>query len=538
MPKVSVIIPVYNTENFLRKCLDSVCNQTLQDIEIICINDCSTDGSLEILREYAGKDNRIKLIELFENGGAAKARNIGIDIAHGEYIGFVDSDDFVDLDFYEKLYNKAVETNSDVVKSNLIFENFPNENNENIYHNIAEVRANKLRLNHIPTLIIKKETITQNKITFPEDLACLEDSVFEIQIAYYSNKIEIEEGTNYRYRFNNSSLNNSQTYTEEKNNSLINSLIYIIKFLNTINISKDLYKEIIQHRYDSIVGFYISKYNYNISDLNAFKSKLKIVESLIKHPISTPQLSKLNLLEKIAFVNSTVQKNVSIPKRIFYVWFGKDKTTLANICIQNWKDKLPDYELAEINEHSEFFNFEKEYNTCRWFKDMYDRKLWAFAADYARCKALYDHGGIYFDTDITLVKKPDDLLQYPLFIGEEEPARINAGVLGSIMSHPYLDKILDFYNNKIYSSPLYIIPDILTHIYENNEFDNIKIFPPEYFYPFTFRTKFQSECITENSYTIHWWSASWVDSKSNFYLQNKHVLSNIRSKARLIYAKN
>lgn len=106
MSKVSVIIPVYNTEKFLRKCLDSVCNQTLQDIEIICINDCSTDGSSEILREYAGKDNRIKLIELFENGGAAKARNIGIDIAHGEYIGFVDSDDFVDLDFYEKLYKK------------------------------------------------------------------------------------------------------------------------------------------------------------------------------------------------------------------------------------------------------------------------------------------------------------------------------------------------------------------------------------------------------------------------------------------------
>ena len=113
MSKVSVIIPVYNTEKFLRKCLDSVCNQTLQDIEIICINDCSTDGSLEILREYAGKDNRIKLIELFENGGAAKARNIGIDIAHGEYIGFVDSDDFVDLDFYEKYLLNAGQAERD-----------------------------------------------------------------------------------------------------------------------------------------------------------------------------------------------------------------------------------------------------------------------------------------------------------------------------------------------------------------------------------------------------------------------------------------
>ena len=116
MPKVSVIIPIYNTEKYLRKCLDSVCNQTLSDIEIICVNDCSTDNSLEILEEYASKDNRIKLIDFKENKGAAVARNAGIDEAKGEYIGFVDSDDFIDLDFYEKLYNKAVKSGADCVK--------------------------------------------------------------------------------------------------------------------------------------------------------------------------------------------------------------------------------------------------------------------------------------------------------------------------------------------------------------------------------------------------------------------------------------
>ena len=94
MPKVSVIIPVYNTEKYLKKCLDSVCNQTLSDIEIICIDDCSTDNSLNILKEYTLKDNRIKLIEFKENKGAAVARNTGIDEAKGEYIGFIDSDDY------------------------------------------------------------------------------------------------------------------------------------------------------------------------------------------------------------------------------------------------------------------------------------------------------------------------------------------------------------------------------------------------------------------------------------------------------------
>ena len=116
MPKVSVIIPVYKTEDYLRKCLDSVCNQTLKDIEIICINDCSPDGCLEILKEYASKDERIKIIDFKENKGAACARNAGIDAAQGEYLGFVDSDDFIDLDFYEKLYIKAKETNAQIVK--------------------------------------------------------------------------------------------------------------------------------------------------------------------------------------------------------------------------------------------------------------------------------------------------------------------------------------------------------------------------------------------------------------------------------------
>ena len=104
MAKISVIIPVYNTEKYLRRCLDSVCNQTLSDIEIICINDCSTDNSLEILREYSAKDERVKVIDFKKNKGAAVARNIGIDEAQGECLGFVDSDDFVDLDFSEKLY--------------------------------------------------------------------------------------------------------------------------------------------------------------------------------------------------------------------------------------------------------------------------------------------------------------------------------------------------------------------------------------------------------------------------------------------------
>ena len=113
-PKVSVIIPVYNTAEFLRQCLDSIVNQTLQDIEIICVDDGSTDASLDILHEYASNDSRITILTQQNKGGGA-ARNAGIQIAHGEYLAFFDSDDFFDLRLLEKVTRKGDATNADIV---------------------------------------------------------------------------------------------------------------------------------------------------------------------------------------------------------------------------------------------------------------------------------------------------------------------------------------------------------------------------------------------------------------------------------------
>lgn len=114
-PKVSIIVPVYNTEKYLRKCLDSLVNQTLQDIEIILVNDGSKDGSPAILEEYKAKyPDKIKLFHK-ENGGQATARNLALRNCTGEFIGFLDSDDYVKEEMFERLYNKAMETGADYV---------------------------------------------------------------------------------------------------------------------------------------------------------------------------------------------------------------------------------------------------------------------------------------------------------------------------------------------------------------------------------------------------------------------------------------
>ena len=113
MIKVSVIIPVYNVEDYLAQCIDSIVCQTLKEIEIICVDDGSTDKSYEILQEYEKKDNRIKLLQQ-KNAGAGIARNKGMKIAQGKYLAIVDSDDFFELDMLEKAYVQCEKDNADI----------------------------------------------------------------------------------------------------------------------------------------------------------------------------------------------------------------------------------------------------------------------------------------------------------------------------------------------------------------------------------------------------------------------------------------
>lgn len=131
MAKISVIIPVYNAELYIKECLESVINQTIDDIEIICIDDCGVDNSIKIVEQYAQKDSRIKIIKYKGNRGVGPARNIGIYTATGDFTIFLDSDDyFIENDILEKLYKKAIKTNADFAMFN--YDNWKNEFSEKL----------------------------------------------------------------------------------------------------------------------------------------------------------------------------------------------------------------------------------------------------------------------------------------------------------------------------------------------------------------------------------------------------------------------
>lgn len=296
MVKVSVIIPVYNTEEYLEKCLDSVINQTLSDIEIICINDCSTDNSLGILNKYAANDNRITVIDFKENKGAAAARNKGIETAKGKYLGFIDSDDFIDLEFYEKLYKKAVETNADVAIGNIVFRNGKNteEFNKHTRNLIKQSKINFYSL--YTTAIFKQELFINNNIRFSKHKTA-EDYIVSILASYYSKNICFVDDIYYHYVKRNLSNTDDNNFSNLKNDYL-DSFLNIFNIINSLNYSKSDYK--------TITNTLIAKILDKIAFHNLYRDKN--VSTVFLHIISKVKNHKENLkpdlLKKIDFIKN------------------------------------------------------------------------------------------------------------------------------------------------------------------------------------------------------------------------------------------
>jgi glycosyltransferase involved in cell wall biosynthesis len=258
-PKVSIIIPVYNVSKYLRRCLDSVVNQTLKDIEIIIINDCSPDPlDDEICKEYAKKDSRIKYIKHKKNLGLGGARNTGIKNATAKYIGSVDSDDWVDKDMFEKLYNAAIDGDWDVVICGF---KFVNQKGKTI--SSRDFRNNKDIINTKSKDIFKisnpafwnklwrKSLYTKNNIYFPNHLY-FQDLATTPRIFYYANKIAYLDITPYNY-----------LWTRKDSVSLTTSPKHIQDYFEVFNILKDfLYSN------DCFINYRESFYNQVYSSIN------------------------------------------------------------------------------------------------------------------------------------------------------------------------------------------------------------------------------------------------------------------------------
>lgn len=279
MTKLSIIVPVYNVEKYLPKCLESLIKQTLKDIEIICVNDGSMDNSLAILKEFASRDSRIRIIDN-QHQGVAKTRNTGIEQSTGEYIGFVDSDDYIDIDFFEKLYNSATKSNSDIaIASILKHKNFFNIYNAKytkeetaitIQDKIKLCEDKKHFFFYAWNKIYHSGFIKENNIKFSEG-QIYEDVMFAIKALYYSNKIISVYGTKYHYIEHENSLTKYKDKTGEKEHDLIKAYSELQEFCNSKNIEiPERLNYYTKENFGFILNLYKGKYQSKIQLFNIF----------------------------------------------------------------------------------------------------------------------------------------------------------------------------------------------------------------------------------------------------------------------------
>ena len=280
---ISVIVPVYNVEKYIEKCLKSLVEQTLKNIEIIIVNDGSTDNSKKIISKFAEKYSNIKYYEK-TNGGLSSARNYGIKYANGEYVAFLDSDDYVEKNLYELMYKKALQENSDMVECDFIWEYYGK--NGEIVKTKKDKRKKFKTLNQYVknarvvawNKLIKKQIIDDFNIRFPEGLI-YEDIEFFYKLFPHLNKISYVNIYGIHYVQRNGSILNSNP---EKIGDIFKILDNVIKYYRDL----DIYENEMKYRYRRILLG------------SSMKRILKIKDKKLKKNFFLKTLKSLNMKQK------------------------------------------------------------------------------------------------------------------------------------------------------------------------------------------------------------------------------------------------
>ena len=221
---ISVIVPIYNTEKYLKKCINSIINQTYKNIEIILIDDGSTDSSKEICDDFSKIDSRIVVIHK-KNEGVSKARNIGLKVSNGKYIAFIDSDDCIEKKYLEALYKKMIEPEIDMTMISFINNNDKIMINEEFLLNCFTTEQNEEYYGYIWGKLLKNNIIKENNIKFNENITYNEDRLFIVEYALKCNKVKIiKNGTYYKYNYN-----------KDNGNSAMKKKNLILKCLANLN---------------------------------------------------------------------------------------------------------------------------------------------------------------------------------------------------------------------------------------------------------------------------------------------------------------
>ena len=438
--KITVIVPVYNVENYLRKCLDSIIAQTYKNIEIIVVNDGSTDASGQICQEYTQIDNRIVYIEK-ENGGLSEARNVGLDKMTGSYVTFIDSDDWVELDYVEILYKKIIEYQADISVGNYYSYNEDEETYyfhiygdsyyEKVYDNIS-IFENLYESQEMKSFALISAWGKLYKAKLFDYLRfdkgkLGEDGYFNQKMYLSVNKVVYLNKGLYAYRQRSGSITN--TWTEKWMHALVDAMSERITLL--ANMGYPLEKHLAVYRQMLEVSLANGQAS-GLSDTATYK-EFEMKRTLLNH------LSIQEQKEKKAIVLAAN-----------YAYVEQVITTIKSICYHNRSIRFylinsdfPNEWLKQLNKRLE--KFDSEIINCRVTSEQISRYktdisytvfLRYFVADFVK-----EDKALYLDCDLVVTKNLDDLFatdlqDYPLAAIRDFGGRVyfgreifNAGVL-------------------------------------------------------------------------------------------------------------
>ena len=438
--KITVIVPVYNVENYLNKCLDSLINQTYKNLEIIVINDGSTDNSGKICQEYAQKDNRIIYIEK-ENGGQSEARNMGLDRMTGSYVTFVDSDDWVELDYVEVLYNKLIEYQADIAVGNyysyneqegiFYFHIFGNSYYEKVYDNVS-IFENFYESEHMKNFAL----ICVGGKLYKSDL--FRELRFEVgklgEDGYLNQKIYLlAEKTIYLnaglYAYRQREGSSSRSWTEKWMHALVDAMSERITLLASLGYPLDKHLAVYRKMLDSALS---NGQASTLSDTNTY-------QELAAKKVVLSQLTTEKTIDKKAVVLAAN-----------YAYVEQVMTTIKSICYHNRSIRFylinsdfPNEWFKQLNKRlerydSEIINCRVTYEQISRYKTdiSYTVFLRYFVSDFVQ-----EDKALYLDCDLVVTKNLDnlfetDLQDYPLAAVRDYGGRVyygremfNAGVL-------------------------------------------------------------------------------------------------------------
>lgn len=360
MAKLSIIIPVYNVEKYLKKCLNSVINQTLQDLEIICVNDGSTDNSLEILNEFAQKDNRIKIISQ-KNGGLSCARNTGLKHASAKLVTFIDSDDWIEPETYELAYNAMVNNDADYVVFKVKIVSEYNANHENIekyldfkYSGIQNVDQKVIYKTPVTVWnkIFKSSIIKEKNIWFPE--GCIyEDNVFWLKYAPWCKRGCYLNECLYNYLQRKSSITGSAASNKSKKIFEHIKLIKpVIKYYNDYGLTGQYSNLLVKYFKGFIYTDYFQAASYQRAEVLQMAAEILNCDSgiLNKSPFikafKKKQYSKINfipeygLFEKIFSIKKTPNYSITSIMGIKFIKLRNHPQNIKILVCYHKKDKL------------------------------------------------------------------------------------------------------------------------------------------------------------------------------------------------------